>query len=349
MSNIRPFWKNKEDEVENKANAHEVQYGFSGENGRGAPGNMETTGDSQNLVSTEGIAEIPKENHPVITDIAKNMPEVSADMNQNNQLDGQNSEEENISEGTETEAQEVYGPQPAVSMTREMLEALTMIKSGNIQSVPDSVLKQIDQLAEISPGMAAALGVLTDENWEQFAYLKKNGEWQESNNRVAYNIYSDNYGILGDELSKYAIKLNDPSFPPELYDDAVRVLLTIIRKAELSAKDNKNSKDDAGLRPNQYQAYYENHKDDFDFMVLNEVFDFEDELKAKRREELKAQGLRGAEEYLAACERCRTGKGTIEDYAFVYGFVPDLTPADLEKDKGYNRMNEKIRQTQDQS
>lgn len=225
----------------------------------------------------------------------------------------------------------------------EMAQAMTLIKSGRINEVSDETMKALDALAASSPGMAAALGLLTSENWNQFAYRTAGGEWKEKNDRVADYIYQDNYGILGATLSQYAMKLNDPDFPPELYDDAVGALLTIIQKAEAAMGDEYKDADLAQLLPNFYEEYYQNNKDSADFAALDDAFDYEDELAQMKAERDQLQAKLEQKAYEEAAARCRQGRGTAEDYKLINTFAPDLTREQMYEDESYINLMQEIK------
>lgn len=197
----------------------------------------------------------------------------------------------------------------------------------------------IDKYVHSSAGISAMWGVLSNENLNEYAYVGEDGKIaSEKGNRLASDIYRDNYGILGSKMSSYALKIKDSSFPAVLREDAAGVLSIIIQQAETEAQLLPEQYDPDFV--NIYDQFLENHPSAVD--ALAEAFAYEGEMKRANRE---AQALAAAEEQAnkqkaieTSVEACRTGNGTVEDWDRVAELAAKVTKDQLYDDDFYMDM-----------
>lgn len=228
----------------------------------------------------------------------------------------------------------------AVDLSGDPIKAIIQYADKGLSGSLNAATKAaIDKYVHSSAGISAMWGVLSNENLNEYAYVGEDGKIaSEKGNRLASDIYRDNYGILGSKMSSYALKIKDSSFPAVLREDAAGVLSTIIQQAETEAQLLPEQYDPDFV--NIYDQFLENHPSAVD--ALAEAFAYEGEMKRANRE---AQALAAAEEQAnkqkaieTSVEACRTGNGTVEDWDRVAELAAKVTKDQLYDDDFYMDM-----------
>lgn len=239
-------------------------------------------------------------------------------------LNGEETEEGQ--ETTETEEKtgfeyngQVYGD-GELDLSHDPGEAVAVMHSGGMNALTEETIQAMDAWTEESDGIRAVLGILTDENMQEYAEIGENGELFEKNNRNAHSIFISNCCVLGPTLSKFAMKLNDPNFPPSLYGKAAGTVLTIVEMADANGEG--------------YEEYIRNNMDSEEVAALTSAFGFCDDLFTEEN---------GLDVVMQAAvketqQRCCKGEGTDEDFALLEVQVPDLTDDEKAQDAKYTEL-----------
>lgn len=233
-----------------------------------------------------------------------------------------------------------------IDLANDPIKAIVEYTDKGLSDQLTAETKQaINKYVSSSPGISALWGVLSNESLKEFAYLDENGKIvSEKNNRTADNIYRDNYGILGYEMSRYAMKVKDNAFPSALREDAAGVLSNIVEAAEREAALPEMADMYDTDFVNIYDQYLEIHPEAKEALVA--AFAYEDEVKQAERE---ARSLADAESQIneqkaleISQEACKTGLGTPEDWDRVATAAAQVTKEQLYDDEFYFDMRTEI-------
>jgi len=231
----------------------------------------------------------------------------------------------------------------SVDLSSQPEQALVYRMQGKESFLTEDTLNSLDSYINGSAGRMAAAGVLTPENLKKFAKVGADGKIEEEmGNMLATDIFSYNYGLLGD-LSYYALKLQDPDFPAELLPSAVGTLFQTIDEAEQHARDDKDGLYNPAL-VNIYSQELELYPEKK--AALDAAFGYEAELKEKAKEDARISAESEAkakqERIDQAIAAFKTGDATQEDIDIVFELAPDLNDAQLLADKTYAQYKQDI-------